>query len=122
LKKWVHFYLALNDPWWIIFIGHIFPTYAFASFHIFPPKVCKNREYFLSLYSLLFMRCFIILNKGHQIIFCSLSFVCTHIALRETFVAKDTSHVRHLWRYIPWTGGGGISHQPYSNWMKTVRM
>jgi len=38
------------------------------------------------------MRCIILLNKGHKIIFCSLSFACTHTSLRETFVAKDNSH------------------------------
>lgn len=102
---------------WTYFSSHVYE-----SFQNFPPKVCISREHFLSFYSLLFMRCIILLNKGHQIIFCSLSFACTRTSLRETFVAKDTSHIRHLWRYIPWTGGGGISHQPYSNWMKTVRM
>jgi len=103
------------------FYSTYFSSYVYESFPIFSPKVCINKEHFLSSYSLLFMRCIISLNKGHQIIFCSLSFACTHISLRETFVAKDTSRIRHLWRYIPWTGGGGISHQPYSNWMKTVR-
>jgi len=68
------------------------------------------------------MHCITLLNKEHQIIFFSLSFACTHTSLRDIFVAKDTSQIRHLWRYIPWTGGGGISHQPYSNWMKTVPM
>jgi len=34
-----------------------FPSYASESFHIFPPKVRISREHFLSLCSLLFMRC-----------------------------------------------------------------
>jgi len=70
-----------------------FFSYASKSFPIFPPKVCISREYFLSSYSLLFMRCVILLNKGHKIIFCSLSFACTHLLQRTPamYVTCDDS-------------------------------